>query len=169
MSSTLMLTGFTTGEDRFISRFLRLLPTTKVVVIAIMELLTEPAQSDSMRTTRTVVQMGKAIEMEHHFQMAKKEDLPIPNFQQNQVPYYSADAYLELHKRRMAAKLENEGRENWMPEWTQAIRARVGAAVLDCLIRVAKITRTRTGPDGVDMWVAFGPLTSPISDIDKCG
>jgi DNA-directed RNA polymerase len=168
MSSTLTLTGFMTGEDRFISRFLRLLPATKLVVIAIMELLTEPAHSDSIHTTRAVIQVGKAIEMEHHFQMAKKEDLPIPNFQQHQVPYYSADAYLELHKRRMAAKLENEGQENWMPEWTQAIRARVGAAVLDCLMRIAKITRTQTGPNGIDMCVAFSPLTFPIPDIDKC-
>jgi DNA-directed RNA polymerase len=140
-----------TGEDRFIARFLRLLPAKKLVIIAIMELLTEPAHGDSVRTTRAVIQVGKAIEMEHHFQIARKEDLPIPNFQQNQVPYHSANAYLALHQRRMAAKLEAEGRENWMPEWTQAIRARVGATVLDCLMRVAKITRTLTDPDGRDM------------------
>lgn len=140
-----------TGEDRFIARFLRLLPAKKLVIIAIMELLTEPSHGDSVRTTRALIQVGKAIELEHHFQTARKEDLPIPNFQQNQVPSYSAGAYLELHKRRMAAKLENEGRENWMPEWTQSIRARVGGTVLDCLMRMAKITRTITGPDGVDM------------------
>jgi len=140
-----------TGEDRFIARFLRLLPAKKLVIIAIMELLMEPAHGDSVRTTRAVIQVGKAIEMEHHFQTAKKEDLQIPNFQQNQVPYYSADVYLELHKRRIAAKLENEGRENWMPEWTQPIRARVGGTVLDCLMRIAKITRTLTGPDGIDV------------------
>lgn len=140
-----------TGEDRFIARFLRLLPAKKLVIIAIMELLTEPSHGDSVRTTRALIQVGKAIELEHHFQTARKEDLPIPNFQQNQIPSYSAGAYLELHKRRMAAKLENEGRENWMPEWTQSIRARVGGTVLDCLMRMAKITRTLTGPDGVDM------------------
>lgn len=139
------------GEDRFIARFLHLLPVKKLVIIAIMELVNEPSHGDSVRTTRAVIQVGKAIEMEHHFQAAKKEDLPIPNFQQNQVPFYSAGAYLELHKRRMAAKLEHEGRENWMPEWTQSIRARVGGTVLDCLMRVAKITRTRTGLDGVDV------------------
>jgi DNA-directed RNA polymerase len=149
--STTMLTRFMTGEDRFIARFLRLLPAKKLVIIAIMELLTEPAHGDSVRTTRAVIQVGKAIEMEHHFQMVKKEDLPVPSFQQNPVPYYSASAYLELHKRRMAVKLQNEGRANWMPEWTQSIRARVGGTVLDCLMRVAKITRTLTGPDGVDV------------------
>ena len=104
-----------TGEDRFIARFLRLLPAKKLVIIAIMELLTEPSHGDSVRTTRAVIQVGKAIEMEHHFLIARKEDLPIPNFQPNQVPYNSANAYLELHKRRIAAKLQNEGRENWMP------------------------------------------------------
>ena len=148
---TIALTRYMAGEDRFIARFLRLLPTKKLVIIAIMELLTEPSHGDSVRTTRAIIQVGKAIEMEHHFQTARKEDVPIPNFQQNQVPYYSANAYLDLHKRRIAAKLENEGRENWMPEWTQSIRARVGGTVLDCLMRMAKISRTLTGPDGVDV------------------
>ena len=121
------------------------------MIIAIMEMITEPSHGDSVRTTRALIQVGKAIELEHHFQAARKEDLPVPNFQQNQVPFHTASAYLELHRRRMAARKENEGGENWMPEWTQSIRARVGGTVLDCLMRMAKITRTLTGPDGVDM------------------
>ena len=51
-----------TGEDRFVARFLRLLPAKKLVIIAIMELLAEPSHGDSVRTTHAIIQVGKAID-----------------------------------------------------------------------------------------------------------
>lgn len=103
--------------------------------------------TDGVRTTRMLLDLGKTIEMEHHFYMAKREDVYIPKFQSD-IPYFQQDAYFQLHKQRMAQKLASEGKENWMPEWTQGIRARVGAYLMDALMKVAKVTRTMTGPDG---------------------
>lgn len=136
-------------QEKKISGFLRLLPPAKIAIIAITEVLQHcnSLAPEGFRTARLVLDIGKAIEMEHHFQTAKKEDVFVPKFQTD-IPYFAHDAYLQLHKRRLAVKLAQEGKENWMPEWTQAIRARVGGLVMDSLMKSAKIIRTKKTPDG---------------------
>jgi DNA-directed RNA polymerase len=128
--------------------FLKLLPPSKLVLIATLELLNMLASSgysDGARTTRVVLTIGAAIEAEHHFQVAKKQDIPTLEFKnKSELPTYSVQGYLELHKERVKAKLELEGRENWMPPWTQEIRARVGAFVLDALMEKATVVQSKT-------------------------
>ena len=131
-----------------IASFLKLLPASKLVLIATLELLNMLASSgysDGARTTRIVLTIGAAIEAEHHFQVAKKQDIPTIDFKhKSELPTYSVQGYLELHKERVKAKLELEGRENWMPPWTQEIRARVGAFVVDALMEKATVVQSKT-------------------------
>ncbi|CCA72321.1 related to RPO41-DNA-directed RNA polymerase, mitochondrial [Serendipita indica DSM 11827] len=142
------------GEERTpISFFLRLLPPEKLTLICMLELLNMLASGgyeDGARTTRVLLSIGAAIEAEHHFQMAKKHDIPVPDFKsKSELPTYSVAGYLELHKERVKARLELEGRENWMPPWTQEVRARVGAFVADALMEQAKVIQTKVINDVV--------------------
>lgn len=128
-------------------RFLRLLPPDKLVLITIVELINMVGSSifvDGFRTTRALLTIGKAIEAEHHFQTAKKDEFKVPDFSDRSgLPTYSVAGYLEMHKERVRTRLEMEGRENWMPPWTPEIRARVGAFVVDAVMESAKVVQIR--------------------------
>lgn len=130
-----------------LGHFLQLLPASKVTLITILELvnmLVASAYHDGVRTTRAILTVGAAIEAEHHFQLAKKKDIPTIDFKSRaDLPTYSVAGYLELHKERVKAKLEMEGTENWMPPWTQEVRARVGAFVVDALMEKAMVIKTK--------------------------
>jgi len=125
----------------------QLLPASKITLIAILELVNMLVSSpyhDGIRTTRAILTIGAAIEAEHHFQSAKKKDIPMLDFKSKaDLPTYSVAGYLELHKERVKAKLEMEGTENWMPPWTQEVRARVGAFVVDALMEKSIIVKSK--------------------------
>ena len=130
-----------------LGHFLQLLPVSKITLIAIMELvnmLVTSVYHDGVRTTRAILAVGGAIEAEHHFQLAKKKDIPTLDFKSRaDLPTYSVAGYLELHKQRVRAKLDMEGSENWMPPWTQEVRARVGAFVVDALMEKAMVVKSK--------------------------
>jgi DNA-directed RNA polymerase len=130
-----------------LGHFLQLLPASKVTLIAILELvnmLVSNGHQEGIRTTRAILTIGAAIEAEHHFQLAKKKDIRVPDFKSRaDLPTYSVAGYLELHKERVKAKLEMEGAENWMPPWTQEVRARVGAFVVDALMEKAIVVKSK--------------------------
>jgi DNA-directed RNA polymerase, mitochondrial len=130
-----------------LGHFLQLLPTSKVTLIAILELvnmLVSNGYQEGIRTTRAILTIGAAIEAEHHFQLARKKDIPILDFKSRaDLPTYSVAGYLELHKERVKAKLEMEGAENWMPPWTQEVRARVGAFVVDALMENSTVVKSK--------------------------
>ncbi|PVG00666.1 DNA/RNA polymerase [Serendipita vermifera] len=130
-----------------ITDFLKLLPASKMTLIAILELTNMMAgqgYQDGIRTTRAVMTIGAAIEAEHHFQEAKKHDIPVLDFKSKaDLPTYSVAGYLELHKERVKARLELEGRENWMPAWTPEVRARVGAFIVDALMEKSTVTLSK--------------------------
>lgn len=130
-----------------LGHFLQLLPASKVTLIAILELvnmLVSNGYQEGVRTTRAILTIGAAIEAEHHFQLAKKKDISVPNFKSRaDLPTYSVAGYLELHKERVKAKIEMEGAENWMPPWTQEVRARVGAFVVDALMEKSMVVKSK--------------------------
>jgi DNA-directed RNA polymerase len=130
-----------------ITDFLKLLPASKMTLIAILELTNMMAgggYQDGIRTTRAIMTVGAAIEAEHHFQEAKKHDIPFLDFKnKSELPTYSVAGYLELHKERVKARLELEGRENWMPAWTPEVRARVGAFIVDALMEKSTVTLSK--------------------------
>ncbi|KAG8774739.1 DNA-directed RNA polymerase, partial [Serendipita sp. 398] len=134
-----------------LSYFLKLLPAEKLVLITILELVNTLATGgyqDGVRTTRLIMTIGRAIEAEHHFQAAKKKQIPILDFKSKaELPTYSVSGYLELHKARVKARLEIEGKEDWMPPWTPEVRARVGAFVVDTLMEQATVINTITVDD----------------------
>lgn len=130
-----------------LGHFLQLLPAGKATLIAILELVNMLASigyQDGVRTTRAILAVGTAIEAEHHFQIAKRKDIPIPDFKsRGDLPTYSVAGYLQLHKERIKAKLDMEGTENWMPPWTQEVRARVGAFIVDAIMEKSMVVKSK--------------------------
>jgi DNA-directed RNA polymerase len=128
--------------------FLSLLQPEKLVIITILELMTmigSNGYQGGIKTTRGLLTIGAAIEAEHHFQQAKKQNIPAIDFKSRaDLPTYSVAGYLELHRERVKAKLEQEGTENWLPAWTPDLRVRVGAIVMDALMESATVTVTKS-------------------------
>ena len=63
--------------------------------------------------------------------------------------YFSRLGYRDLHARRVAAARYMEDAEEWTSEWSQVVRVKVGAFLVDLLMDVATVVRTvidrRTG------------------------
>lgn len=136
-----------------IGSFLRLVDPGKMVLIAILELLNMLAAgsyTEGVRTTRMVMTIGAAIEAEHHFQRAKKNGEYLPDFKRSSLPgggRGGIKSFMETHKERMrervAQKEGGSGEDNlWLQSWTQEVRARVGAVVLDALMEKAQVVQS---------------------------
>ncbi|KZO97648.1 DNA/RNA polymerase [Calocera viscosa TUFC12733] len=125
-----------------IAPYLRLLATDKMATMTITELLRYSCGMEGgVRTTRAAVSLGRAIEIEHDAEvnMASRANEP------NAVLTSSEGGLTELAAIRRAARETTDLSEH-VPEWTQAIRARVGSFLLDALMDVATVSRTGRRP-----------------------
>ncbi|KAJ1031329.1 hypothetical protein NDA18_002545 [Ustilago nuda] len=137
--------------------FLRLVPVSKLALITILEIMRMSGNSgvaDGMKTTRALLAVGRAIEMEYHSDVVRKN----PRIFQN-----AHTAQTVLRKRgliNLAARneirawqkqQEEEGVLSSIPKWTQAVRARVGSYLVQHLMHVANVSRKATDRDGV-LW-----------------
>lgn len=136
--------------------FLRLLPPSKLALITVLELMRTSGNggvSDGMKTTRALLQIGRAIEVEFQSEVIQK----------NPHLFHHAQAVQALIRKRglissatreelkeMQAKLEEEGVMSSVPKWTQHTRARVGAYLVQKLMEVALVHRKATDRDGVE-------------------
>ncbi|PWN47140.1 DNA/RNA polymerase, partial [Violaceomyces palustris] len=140
-----------------ISPFLQLLPPSKLALITILELMRMHGSggvADGMKTTRALLQVGRAVETEYHAEVVRK----------NPQIFQSAHAAQSTLKKRgfidIAARreikawqkqLEDEGVVSQIPRWTQIVRARVGSYLVQHLMQVATVNRKATDRDG-NVW-----------------
>ena len=137
--------------------FLKLLPTSKIALITILELMRMAGHggvSDGMKTTRALLQVGRAVEHEYHADVVRKNPQIFKNAQQAQQ-MLRKKGLIDFNARReireWQKKMEDEGVISQIPKWTQVVRARVGAHLVQKLLHVATVNRKATDRDGV-LW-----------------
>lgn len=149
-----------------------------ITILEIMRLQGSSGLSDGMKTTRALISVGKAVEMEYKAQMCKKHQVYAPKdpplqqqVQQSQATgriagstavggdLYSQLGYKSLRERRIAVAKEVEG-EEWSLGWSQTTRSKIGGILVDCLMEVAEVERTAKDKNtGETMYVLFPSST----------
>jgi len=118
-----------------------------ITILEIMRLQGSGGVYDGMKTTRALVGVGKAVEMEYKAQMCRANKIHIPAAvvsRQGELTasFFSNMGYRSLQERRIAAARHMTDGEAWTAAWTQVVRSRVGGILVDCLMDVAVVTRT---------------------------
>ncbi|BGP03375.1 DNA-directed RNA polymerase [Rhodotorula toruloides ATCC 204091] len=150
-------------RDRELEPFLQLLPVDKLALITIVEVMrmcgSGTFAADGMKTTRVVLNVGRAVENEHHAEalrdslstkklqeeLAKVESRGTINPDGTVTPRRQTES-LGILWRRELAKREEDGDSTWHPNWTQTIRARVGSVLVSALMEIAEVERTIKHP-----------------------
>ncbi|KAJ3514954.1 hypothetical protein NLJ89_g2072 [Agrocybe chaxingu] len=133
-----------------IAPYMTLIKPEKLSLLTILEVMRLQGSSNAglgMKTTRTLLSVGKAVENEYKAQMCKKHDIPVPEFGTwSAESYFSSMGYQHLRQRRVAAARTMEDGEAWTTSWSQTTRSRVGAVLVECLMDVAEVLRTKVDP-----------------------
>ncbi|GAA6016999.1 hypothetical protein JCM10207_001452 [Rhodosporidiobolus poonsookiae] len=150
------------GKDADVEPFLRLLPTNKMALITIVEVMRlygSGGISEGVKAARAMLHVGRAIENEYHAEMLKEvhsgkalqaeiERLSEGGFSADgKQQGRSVEQSLGILWRREMAKREKDGDQSWRPAWTQPIRAKVGSILVDALIQTAKVERSARHPE----------------------
>ncbi|CDS00511.1 hypothetical protein [Sporisorium scitamineum] len=137
--------------------FLRLLSPSKLALITILELMRMSGNgsvSDGMKTTRALLAVGRAIEMEYHSEIVRKNPKIFSNAHAAQTVLRKRGLIDLAARREIKAwqkQQEEEGVLSSIPRWTQPIRARVGSYLVQHLMHVATVNRKATDRDGI-LW-----------------
>lgn len=128
-----------------IGPFLTLVRPEKLSLLTILEVMRLQGSGGvvyGMKMTRALIAVGKAVENEYKAEMCRLHDIPVPHFSRRNDGFFTKLGYKHLHQRRVAAALTNEDGEGWTAAWTQVVRAKVGAVLVECLMDVAQVERT---------------------------
>ncbi|KAF9444243.1 DNA/RNA polymerase [Macrolepiota fuliginosa MF-IS2] len=147
--------------DESLSPYLTLVKSERLSLITILEIMRlqgTSGLSDGMKTTRALVSVGKAVEMEYKAQMCKKHQIYVPK-DQGKGDIYSQLGYRSLQERRIAVAKDMMEGEQWNSSWSQMTRSKIGGILVDCLMEVAEVERTaidkKTGETVSEMQPAF--------------
>lgn len=112
-----------------------------MTILELMRLHGTGGVTDGMKTARALITVGKAVEREYQAEMCKKNNILVPTMSQvpTQGGYFSRFGYQDLHARRVTAAKYMDDSEEWMSEWSQQLRLRVGSFLVDSLMQVAKV------------------------------
>jgi DNA-directed RNA polymerase len=133
-----------------LSPYLALVKPERLSLITILEIMRLQGTGgvyDGMKTTRALVAVGKAVELEYKAQMCKVNKIYIPasavvRSGEGAGSFFSNLGYKHLQERRVAAARHMTDCEAWTATWTQAVRSQVGGILVDCLMDVAEVIRT---------------------------
>ncbi len=140
-----------------------------ITILEIMRLQGSSGLSDGMKTTRALVSVGKAVEMEYKAQMSKKNRTFAPKDQNTtKGDIYSQPGYRFMRERRMAVVKDMNEEEEWDASWSQTTRSKIGGVLVDCLMEVAEVERTatikKTG-EKVYVWILLLACIFQMTDI----
>lgn len=137
------------AEDRSgtaaLSPYLSLVNPERLSLITIFEIMRLHGSggiTDGMKTTRALVSVGRAVELEYKAQMCKANHIYIPTTVKLTDSFFTNLGYKSLQERRIAAAKHMVDAEAWTATWSQAIRSKVGGILVECLMDVAEVTRT---------------------------
>ncbi|KAF8626667.1 hypothetical protein AX15_004758 [Amanita polypyramis BW_CC] len=135
-----------TSAGALLSPYLHLVNPERLSLITILEIMRLQGSGglyDGMKTTRALVTVGKAIEVEYKAQMCRKSKIQIPSSSRwTDLRYFTKMGYKSLQERRLAAAKHVTDGEAWTAQWTQVVRSKIGGILVECLMDVAEVTRT---------------------------
>ncbi|PPQ65459.1 hypothetical protein CVT24_010790, partial [Panaeolus cyanescens] len=141
-----------------VAPYLTLLKPEKLSLITIFEVMRlqgSAGGSQGMKMTRMLISVGKAVESEYKANMCRANNIPFnstssdgDNASSKIDPnrFFTDMGYKHLHQRRVAAAQTMEDGEAWTASWTPAVRSRVGAVLVEALMDVAQVVRTKVDP-----------------------
>ncbi|PKI83694.1 DNA-directed RNA polymerase [Malassezia vespertilionis] len=137
--------------------FLSLIPPSKMAMIVILELMRMQGVggvADGIKTTRTLLHIGKAIEAEHHATVINKHPEIFVQARTAQNMLKDRNLINMAMRRDLKAwqeRCNEDSLETQIPKWTQVIRARVGSYLVRHLMDIATVHRKEYDRDG-DLW-----------------
>jgi DNA-directed RNA polymerase len=136
-------------SDVNMAPYVTLINPEKLSLLTILELMRLQGSggvSLGMKTTRALIDVGKAVENEYKAQMCKKHDIPLPQHISNKTNFFSLAGYQHLRQIRTAAAASMEYGDVWSATWSQVARSQIGAVLVECLMDVAEVTRMKVDP-----------------------
>ncbi|CAO1616183.1 unnamed protein product [Parajaminaea phylloscopi] len=135
-----------------IAPFLRLMTPDKLALITVLEVMRLQGSggvSDGMKTTRTLISLGKAVEAEHYVGVIRQHPEIYSKVKRlnEMVSNQRATDSIARQEARRLLKANQYG----PLEWTQTIRARVGSYLVGHLMKIATIRREARDRDG-QLW-----------------
>ncbi|KAG5651535.1 hypothetical protein H0H81_008297 [Sphagnurus paluster] len=139
-------------NETLFSPYLALVKAERLSLITILEIMRLQGSGgihDGMKTTRALVALGRAVEVEYKSQICKQHKIYVPTAPRlGDTGYFSNMGYANLMQRRVAAaKVMTDG-EGWTAEWTQHVRSKIGGILVECLMDVAEVTRVGVDKQG---------------------
>lgn len=136
--------------EAYIAPFLRLLPADKLALITVLEVMRlqgSTGVNDGMKTTRTLMTIGRAVESEFYVSIIRKNPMVQEKVRQlNQRVRGNSTQWDSMARREAQALLAET--DTGFPDWSQNIRARVGSYLIGHLMKVATIRRDALDRDG---------------------
>lgn len=135
-------------QDRDVEPYMLMVKPETLSILTILETLRLHGTGgviEGMKTARACISIGHAIENEHKMEICKRNDIIIPP-SVNSRNMFSSVGYQELYRRRTAAAQTASDNEGWTAAWSQMLRAKVGAVLLDRMLSVAEITVEQYDP-----------------------
>lgn len=119
-----------------------------MTILELMRLHGTGGVTDGMKTARALITVGKAVEREYQAEMCKKNKIPVPTTAQapSHGGFFSRFGYKDLHARRVTAAKYMDDSEEWMSEWSQHLRLKIGSFLVDSLMQVAKVKQEAVDP-----------------------
>ncbi|KAJ7583777.1 hypothetical protein C8J56DRAFT_790113 [Mycena floridula] len=132
-----------------IAPYLALVKAERLSLITILEIMRMQGSggvAEGMKTTRALVQLGAAVELEYKAQMCRKNNIYVPSTHGRppNAGFFSNMGYNHLMERRVAAAKYMSDGEGWTSTWSQVARAKVGGILVECLMDVARVIRVGT-------------------------
>ncbi|KAG6812715.1 hypothetical protein H0H92_001076 [Tricholoma furcatifolium] len=120
-----------------------------LTILEVMRLQGTGGVHDGMKTTRALVAIGRAVEVEYKGMVCRSNKIHVPAAPRaNVTGYFTTMGYKSLQQRRIAAAKVMEDGEAWTADWTQLVRSKVGGILVECLMDVAEVTRTGVDKNG---------------------
>ncbi|KAG6877418.1 hypothetical protein C0993_007661 [Termitomyces sp. T159_Od127] len=136
-----------------LSPYLSLLDPRRLSILTILEVMRLQGSGgvfDGMKTTRALLTIGKAVEIEYKGHVCRANKIYVPEAPKlGSAGYFSRLGYSSLQQRRVAAAKVMLDAEGWTADWTQYVRSKVGGILVECLMDVAEITRWGRDKDGL--------------------
>ncbi|KAG6906515.1 hypothetical protein DXG01_013542 [Tephrocybe rancida] len=118
-----------------------------ITILEVMRLQGSGGVHDGMKTTRALVAVGKAVEVEYKGLVCRSNKIFLPSTPKlGMTGYFSSMGYNSLQQRRVAAAKVMADSEGWTSDWTQYVRSKIGGILVECLMEVAKVTRSAIHP-----------------------
>ncbi|KAG8949604.1 DNA-directed RNA polymerase [Tulasnella sp. 408] len=132
--------------------FLSCLTPDVLASITVMEVMSLPSTGGvegGMKTTRALLDVGKAVEAEYQARILRRNGLPekTNNGPARTMSHQSLSSLLERRAQREAVRSEadkKKRRPDVLLEWSAPIRLKVGAFLVDHLVKIAKVEATKT-------------------------